>query len=103
MLRRLSLAGALVGALVLTAPATASAQSCVPKGWQVAAAQLEYDLAREAALTEQHTRTWLATPQSSFGGATVAYAGQRVVSTGFTVQALARFGAAVLQAPPTCR
>ena len=94
---------AVLGALALAAPASAAAQSCqVPKGWQTAAVQLEYDLTLELGLTQQHTSQFFAQPSSALPTAAVIYAGQRVTSAGYLATALARFASTVASSPPTC-
>lgn len=91
---------AATAALLLAAPQGAAAQSCqVPKAWETAALQLQYDLGLELGLTEAHTRELLRAPTTT--GA-VTYAGQRFVSAGYLTAALARYGTTVLGAPPEC-
>lgn len=103
MVRQGTLLTALLACGLLAAPATAGAQSCeVPKAWQTAAAQLEYDLSLELGLTAQHTRHLLSQPSGSLPAAAVTYAGQRVTSAGYLASALARFTTTVAASPPQC-
>jgi hypothetical protein len=102
--RRRTAVAALAGAFALVAPQGASAQTCqVPKAWQTAAVQLEYDVAVELGLAAQHTRQLAGTPSGALPAATVTYLGQRFVSSGYVVIAAARFGTTVAGSPPDCR
>lgn len=104
VVRRSLTAAAALAALALTVPQGASAQAgCqVPKAWQTAALEFEYDVERELVLLDQHTRDLRSAPSSALPSALATFTGQRVVMTGYLASSLARFGGTVLSTPPDC-